>query len=60
MTMRDETYQQAPEEFDQMADLLFDGLDEETMAELNRRVSVEGEDAADVARNYLQEKGLIG
>jgi glycine betaine/choline ABC-type transport system substrate-binding protein len=30
------------------------------MAELNRLVSVEGEDAADVAGDYLQSKGLIG
>jgi osmoprotectant transport system substrate-binding protein len=60
MTMRDETYQEAPEEFEQMADLLFEGLDEEAMAELNRRVSVDGEDASDVALDYLRTEGLIG
>jgi glycine betaine/choline ABC-type transport system substrate-binding protein len=60
MNVRDELYQQAPEEFEQIADLLFEGLDEETMAELNRLVSVEGEDASDVALDYLRTKGLIG
>ncbi len=59
MNVRDDLYQQAPEAFEALADLLFDGLDDETMAELNRRVSVEGEDAADVARDYLVSKGLI-
>jgi osmoprotectant transport system substrate-binding protein len=59
LTMRDETYQQAPEAFEDLAVLLFDGLDEDAMAELNRLVSVEGEDAADVARDYLVSKGLI-
>lgn len=59
MTMRDDLYQQAPEEFEQMAELLFDGLDEDAMASMNARVSVDGEDAADVAREYLIEKGLI-
>ena len=60
LTMRDETYQQAPEQFEAFADLLLEGLDEDTMAELNRRVSVEGEEAVDVAREYLVEQGLIG
>jgi osmoprotectant transport system substrate-binding protein len=60
LTMRDELYEQAPEAFEALAELLFDGLDEDTMAELNRRVSVDGEEAADVARDYLQEMGLIG
>jgi len=59
LTMRDDLYSQAPEEFEAMADLLFDGLDEPTMAEMNRLVSVEGEDPADVARDYLVGKGLI-
>jgi osmoprotectant transport system substrate-binding protein len=60
LTMRDETYQQAPEEFEEFADLILAPLDEDLMAELNRRVSVDGEDPADVARAYLQEEGLIG
>jgi osmoprotectant transport system substrate-binding protein len=59
LTMRDETYSQAPEEFDEFADLILEGLDEDTMAELNRRVSVEGEDPDDVALDYLVSEGLI-
>lgn len=59
INMPDELYQQAPDEFEKFAELIFEGLDEDTMAELNRRVSVEGEDAEDVARDYLTEKGLI-
>lgn len=59
MTMRDDLYQQAPEEFEAMAELLFDGLDEDAMASMNARVSVDGEEASDVARDYLVEKGLI-
>ena len=59
MTMGDELYQQAPDAFEGIADAIFSPLDEETMAELNRRVSVEGEDAADVAEEFLQEQGLI-
>jgi osmoprotectant transport system substrate-binding protein len=59
MNIPDSLYQQAPEDFEALAELLFDGLDEDAMAEMNRRVSVDGEEAADVARDYLVEKGLI-
>lgn len=58
LTMPDSVYQQAPEAFEALADTIFAGLDEETMAELNRRVS-DGEDAKDVATDYLTEQGLI-
>lgn len=59
MNVRDEIYQQAPDQWDKMADMLLQGLDEATMAELNRRVSVDGEDPADVGRDYLTSEGLI-
>lgn len=59
VNVRDELYQQNTEAFDVIAEELLAGLDNETMAELNRRVSVEGEDPADVARDYLIEAGLI-
>ncbi len=59
MTMPDSVYQQAPEAFQALADTIFAGLDEETMAELNRRVSADGEDPRAVAESYLQEKGLV-
>jgi len=59
MTMRDEVYQEAPEQWDKIADMLLSGLDNTTMAELNKRVSVDGEDASAVARDYLAQVGLI-
>lgn len=60
LTMRDELYQEAPEDFEAIAALILEPLDEELMAELNRRVSVDGEDPSDVALDYLVGQGLIG
>lgn len=59
LTMRDEKYQEAADEFDAIAELLLAPLDNTRMAALNARVSAEGEDPADVARDYLIEEGLI-
>ncbi len=59
MTIRQETYEQAPEAFDQIAEMILSPLDNERMAELNARVSAEGEDPADVARDYLIAEDLI-
>ena len=59
MTMPDSVYQQAPEAFEALADTIFAGLDEETMAELNRRVSADGEDPRAVAEDYLTQQGLL-
>ena len=59
LTMPDDVYQQAPEAFDTIVDALLAPLDEATMAELNRRVSAGGEDASDVAADYLVSNGLI-
>ena len=44
VNLRDEVYQQNPEAFDEIADLLLDPLDNETAAELNARVGSQGED----------------
>lgn len=60
MTIREEKYEEAPEAFDGIAEAILAPLDNERMAELNARVSAEGEDPADVARDYLREEGLIG
>jgi osmoprotectant transport system substrate-binding protein len=60
LVMSDELYQQAPEEFEKMAELLFDGLSNEVMASLNAQVAVDGDDPDEVAREYLVSKGLIG
>ena len=59
LTMPDSVYQQAPEAFEALADTIFAGLDNETMAELNRQVSADGEDPRDVAEAYLTEQGLL-
>ncbi len=59
MTIRDDKYQEAPEAFDKIAEEILAPLDNERMAELNARVSAEGEDPGDVAREYLIEEGLI-
>lgn len=59
LTMSDDVYQQAPDAFEALADTILAGLDEETMAELNRRVSADGEDPRAVAEDYLMQQGLI-
>ncbi len=59
LTMPDSVYQQAPEAFEALADTILAGLDNETMAELNRRVSADGEDPRAVAEDYLTQQGLI-
>ncbi|NQY56900.1 MAG: hypothetical protein HRT86_10540 [Ilumatobacteraceae bacterium] len=59
LTMPDSVYQTAPDAFQAIADTIVAGLDEETMAELNRRVSADGEDPRAVAEDYLTEQGLI-
>lgn len=60
MTMREEKYNEAPESLDAIASLILSPLTNERMAELNARVSAEGEDPGDVAHDYLVEEGLIG
>jgi len=59
LTMPDSVYQQAPEAFEALADTIFQPLDNTTMAELNRRVSAEGEDPRDVAEDFLSDQGLL-
>lgn len=60
VNLRDEVYQQNPEAFDEISNLLLDPLDNETAAELNNRVGSQGEDQADVAAEFLEEQGLTG
>ena len=59
LTMPTSVYDTAPEAFDTLVGSILEGLDNETMTELNRRVSIEGEDPADVAREYLEDNGII-
>ena len=59
MTMPDSVYQQAPEAFEAFADTILSGLDDDTIAELQRQVSEDGEDASVVAERFLTEQGLL-
>lgn len=59
LTVRDETYKKAPKAFDQIAQKLLSGLDNDTMATLNKKVDVDGGDLGDVADEYLKSKKLI-
>lgn len=58
-TITDEAYQQAPEEFVQISEAILNDLDDDTMADLNKQVDVEGEEMDDVVKKYLVEQGLI-
>jgi osmoprotectant transport system substrate-binding protein len=57
--IRQETYNEAPEAFDGIVEAILSPLDNERMAELNARVSAEGEDPQAVAQAYLVEEGLL-
>jgi osmoprotectant transport system substrate-binding protein len=59
INMRDDLYQEAPEDFDAIADLLLQPLTQERMTELNALISGQGEEPAAVAHDYLVEEGLI-
>lgn len=59
VNIREETYNEAPAAFDAIAEAILAPLDNERMAELNARVSVEGEEPQQVARDFLIEEGLL-
>ena len=58
-TMVGETYNQAPDVFDEIISSILAPLDNERMASINARVSADGEDPETVARDYLISEGLI-
>jgi osmoprotectant transport system substrate-binding protein len=58
-TMRAETYNQAPQQFDAIVDAILQPLDNKKMAEINKRVSADGEEPSAVAKDYLIEQGII-
>ncbi|MBW3620190.1 MAG: glycine betaine ABC transporter substrate-binding protein [Actinobacteria bacterium] len=55
-----EIYEQYGEELEELYAPVTEALDNETMAELNARVSAEGERPEAVARDFLTELGLLG
>lgn len=59
LTMQDSLYQEAPEAWEAVADTILERLDNDTMAELNRRVSADGEDPKVVATEFLTSEGLL-
>ncbi len=59
LNVRDEVYQEAPDAWDTLAEEILAPLDDATMTELNRLVSIEGEDPADVAADFLAENSLV-
>lgn len=59
LTLPDSVFQQAPEAFQSVADTLLGRLDNDTMAELNRKVSADGMDPRAVAEEFLTEQGLL-
>ena len=58
-TYRDSVYQENAETLDAISETILAGLDEVTMAELNGQVDLDGEPAEDVARQYLEEIGVL-
>lgn len=59
-TFRDDAFQQAPEDLTALSEAILGGLDQETMSALNAQVSLDGDDPAEVARQYLEDIGLVG
>jgi osmoprotectant transport system substrate-binding protein len=58
LTLPTSVYETAPEAFDTLVEAILAPLDDDTMTELNRRRDIEGEDAADIAADFLAENGI--
>lgn len=58
LTLPTDVYETAPEAFDTLVEAILEPLDEDTMTELNRLRDIEGEDAADIAADFLAEHGI--
>ena len=57
--MRAETYDQAPDQFEAIVAAILQPLDNNKMAELNKRVSADGEEPSAVATDFLVTEGII-
>ena len=57
--MRAETYDQAPDQFEAIVAAILAPLDNNKMAELNKRVSADGEEPSAVATDFLVTEGII-
>ena len=58
-TIREETYDENADAYDAITAAILEPLDNLKMAELNARVSAEGEEPSAVAKDYLIEQGII-
>ncbi|MGI9577133.1 MAG: glycine betaine ABC transporter substrate-binding protein [Microthrixaceae bacterium] len=58
-TWQDEVFEANAEAYESIVDAILEPLDDEKMAALNAEVDVDGESAEDVAKNYLEEIGLV-
>jgi osmoprotectant transport system substrate-binding protein len=58
-TWNDEHFQEHADTYTEIVDTILAPLDNEKMAELNAKRDVDGEDASDVAAQYLAEIGLL-
>ncbi len=58
-TYQDAVYQEHAETYDEIAATIFEGLDEQKMAELNAQVDVDGQPVDQVAEQYLEEIGML-
>ena len=58
-TYQNEVYTEHAEVYDELADTIFEPLDETKMAELNAQVDVEGLSVEQVAESYLEEIGVL-
>jgi osmoprotectant transport system substrate-binding protein len=59
MTIREDIYSENQEAYDTLFGEITALLNNDTMAELNGQVDLEGSDPADVARDFLAENGII-
>ena len=58
-TYQNTVYTEHAETYDEIASTIFEGLDEQKMAELNAQVDVEGLSYEQVAESYLEEIGML-
>ncbi len=58
-TWQDAVYKKHAKTYDEIADEIFRGLDEEKMAELNAKVDVDGQPVQKVAEDYLKDIGVL-
>ena len=59
MTMLTPTYEENSEAYEELFGAIAETLENDVVQELNRRVDVDGEAPADVARDHLVENGII-